>query len=85
MFIFELVIGLLLVGAVLSLWAARLGVPYPALLALVGRGAGARARRARRSRSTPSWRWRCSSRPRCSTPPSTPRRATCEANLVAGR
>ncbi|HWH47574.1 MAG TPA: cation:proton antiporter [Burkholderiales bacterium] len=36
MFIFELVIGLLLVGAVLSLWANRLGVPYPALLALTG-------------------------------------------------
>src|SRR5260370_22439359 len=36
MFIFELVIALLLVGAVLSLWAARLGVPYPALLALAG-------------------------------------------------
>jgi monovalent cation/hydrogen antiporter len=34
--IFELVIGLLLVGAVLTLWAARLGVPYPALLALAG-------------------------------------------------
>src|SRR5258705_1643487 len=38
MFIFELVIALLLVGAVLSLWAARLGVPYPALLALAGAG-----------------------------------------------
>lgn len=36
MFIFELVIGLLLVGAVLSLWAERLRVPYPALLALTG-------------------------------------------------
>jgi Na+/H+ antiporter len=36
MFMFELVIALLLVGAVLSLWAARLGVPYPALLALTG-------------------------------------------------
>ena len=36
MFIFELVIALLLVGAVLSLWAARIGVPYPALLALTG-------------------------------------------------
>jgi len=36
MFIFELVIALLLVGAILSLWAARLGVPYPALLALTG-------------------------------------------------
>ena len=29
-------IALLLVGAVLSLWSARLGVPYPALLALTG-------------------------------------------------
>jgi monovalent cation/hydrogen antiporter len=36
MFLFELVIALLLVGAVLSLWAGRLGVPYPALLALAG-------------------------------------------------
>ena len=36
MFVFEFVIALLLVGAVLSLWSARLGVPYPALLALAG-------------------------------------------------
>ena len=36
MVIFELVIGLLLVGAVLALWADRLAVPYPALLALSG-------------------------------------------------
>jgi hypothetical protein len=36
MFIFEIVIALLLIGAVLSLWAARLGVPYPALLAFTG-------------------------------------------------
>ncbi len=36
MLIFELVIGLLLVGAVLALWADRLAVPYPALLALSG-------------------------------------------------
>ena len=36
MFLFEIIIALLLVGAVLSLWAARLGVPYPALLALTG-------------------------------------------------
>ena len=36
--IFELVIGLLLLGAVLSLWANRIGVPYPALLALAGVG-----------------------------------------------
>jgi Na+/H+ antiporter len=34
--IFELTIALLLVGAVLSLWADRLGIPYPALLALAG-------------------------------------------------
>jgi hypothetical protein len=34
MIIFELAIALLLVGAVLSLWASRIGVPYPALLAL---------------------------------------------------
>jgi monovalent cation/hydrogen antiporter len=36
MALFEVVIALLLVGAVLSLWADRLGVPYPALLALAG-------------------------------------------------
>src|SRR5437660_1817594 len=36
MFIFELIVALLLIGAVLSLWAARLGIPYPALLALTG-------------------------------------------------
>lgn len=34
--LFELVILLLLVGAVLSMWANRLGVPYPAMLALAG-------------------------------------------------
>jgi len=36
MVIFELVIGLLLLGAILALWANRLAVPYPALLALAG-------------------------------------------------
>jgi Na+/H+ antiporter len=36
MLIFELAIALLLVGAVLALWAGRIGVPYPALLALAG-------------------------------------------------
>src|SRR5882762_172981 len=36
MAIFELVIALLLVGAVLALWADRIGVPYPALLAVAG-------------------------------------------------
>jgi monovalent cation/hydrogen antiporter len=36
MLIFELVVGLLLVGALLALWADRLGVPYPSLLALAG-------------------------------------------------
>ncbi len=36
MVIFELVIALLLVGAVLALWANRLGVPYPALLSVAG-------------------------------------------------
>src|ERR1700677_163478 len=36
MALFEIVIALLLVGAVLSLWADRLGVPYQALLALAG-------------------------------------------------
>lgn len=36
MALFEIVIALLLVGAVLSLWADRLRVPYPALLALAG-------------------------------------------------
>jgi CPA1 family monovalent cation:H+ antiporter len=34
--VFEIVIALLLVGALLSLCASRLGVPYPALLALAG-------------------------------------------------
>jgi monovalent cation/hydrogen antiporter len=34
--IFELVIGLLFMGGLLALWANRVGVPYPALLALVG-------------------------------------------------
>ena len=34
--LFELVILLLLVGAVLSMWANRMGVPYPAMLALAG-------------------------------------------------
>jgi Na+/H+ antiporter len=34
--IFELTITLLFVGAVLSMWADRLSVPYPALLALAG-------------------------------------------------
>ena len=36
MFLFELIIGLLFAGAFLALWADRMGVPYPALLALVG-------------------------------------------------
>jgi len=36
MVLFELVIGLLLLGAILALWANRLGIPYPALLALAG-------------------------------------------------
>jgi CPA1 family monovalent cation:H+ antiporter len=38
MVIFELVIALLLLGAILTLWANRIGVPYPALLALAGAG-----------------------------------------------
>jgi monovalent cation/hydrogen antiporter len=36
MSIFEIVIALLFIGAVLALWANRLGVPYPAALALAG-------------------------------------------------
>jgi monovalent cation/hydrogen antiporter len=36
MVIFELVIGLLFIGAMAALWASRLGVPYPAMLALAG-------------------------------------------------
>jgi Na+/H+ antiporter len=36
MVLFELVITLLFIGAVLALWANRLGVPYPAALALAG-------------------------------------------------
>ncbi|HEV7365554.1 MAG TPA: Na+/H+ antiporter [Gemmatimonadales bacterium] len=38
MAVFELVIVLLLVGAVLAAWARRLNLPYPALLALAGAG-----------------------------------------------
>jgi CPA1 family monovalent cation:H+ antiporter len=34
--LFELVLGLLFAGALFALWSNRLGVPYPALLALVG-------------------------------------------------
>lgn len=34
--LFELVLALLFAGAVFALWSDRLGVPYPALLALVG-------------------------------------------------
>ena len=51
MAVFELVITLLLVGAVLAALARRLNAPYPALLALAGRGAGAAAEPARASRS----------------------------------
>jgi len=36
MALFELVVALLFVGALFALWADRIGVPYPALLALVG-------------------------------------------------
>src|SRR2546428_944843 len=36
--LFELVIALLLAGAVLSAWARHISVPYPALLALSGAG-----------------------------------------------
>jgi NhaP-type Na+/H+ or K+/H+ antiporter len=36
MMLSEPVIALLLIGAVLSLWAGRVGVPYPALLGLAG-------------------------------------------------
>src|SRR5262245_43910655 len=36
MALFELTIALLLVGGILALWADRLGIPYPALLALAG-------------------------------------------------
>src|SRR5438874_351321 len=36
--LFELVIALLLAGALLSAWARRISVPYPALLALAGAG-----------------------------------------------
>ena len=38
MVLFELVIALLLAGAILSAWARRISVPYPALLALAGAG-----------------------------------------------
>lgn len=36
MVLFELVIALLLAGALLTAWSRRLGIPYPALLALAG-------------------------------------------------
>ncbi|XYH95579.1 cation:proton antiporter [Sorangium sp. So ce1128] len=36
MVLFELIVGLLFAGALFALWAERLSVPYPALLALVG-------------------------------------------------
>ena len=36
MFVFEIVIALLLLGSLLTLWAGKLRVPYPALLALTG-------------------------------------------------
>lgn len=52
---FEIVIALLLVGAVLSLCADRIGVPYPALLALAG-AALALVRERRKSGSTRSSR-----------------------------
>jgi monovalent cation/hydrogen antiporter len=38
MVLFEILIALLLVGAVLALWADKWGIPYPALLALAGAG-----------------------------------------------
>lgn len=34
--LFELVIALLLIGALLAAWSSRVGLPYPALLALAG-------------------------------------------------
>jgi CPA1 family monovalent cation:H+ antiporter len=36
MLLFEIIIALLLLGGILTLWANRLGVPYPALLAVAG-------------------------------------------------
>lgn len=36
MILFELVVGLLFVGALGTIWSDRVGIPYPALLALVG-------------------------------------------------
>jgi monovalent cation/hydrogen antiporter len=36
MAVFELTITLLLIGAILAMWADRVGIPYPALLALAG-------------------------------------------------
>src|SRR3954470_11433854 len=38
MALFELVVALLLAGAVLSAWARRISIPYPALLAVAGAG-----------------------------------------------
>src|ERR671917_129184 len=34
--VFEVIIALLLVGALLAAWARRIGTPYPALVALAG-------------------------------------------------
>src|SRR5918912_1856866 len=39
MALFELVIALLLAGALLAIWARRIGAPYPALLSLAGAAA----------------------------------------------
>ncbi|NPD70165.1 hypothetical protein HN018_03780 [Lichenicola cladoniae] len=39
MALFELVIALLLIGALLAAWSSRVGLPYPALLALAGSAA----------------------------------------------
>lgn len=36
MLLFEITVALLLIGAILALWADRIGMPYPALLALAG-------------------------------------------------
>ncbi len=76
MILFEIIVALLLIGAVLALWADRIGVPYPALLALAGRGCradpgrsaggarpGARARPLRRPRAARCGVRRVSARP----------------------
>ena len=73
---FEAILLLLLGAVAVTALARRLNAPFPVFLALAGAGL-ALAPLDARSGWTPSWRWPCSSRPCCSTPPTTPPCATC--------